>query len=76
VAARNNHWTRLREENDDLKQRLADVEQWVTDFRTHLQSGKFHQDTTIQVRDVDNRLIDLLEIRHGFVQQAPGQENE
>lgn len=39
---------------------IEDTVQLINDFRGHLISPKFHQDTTIQVRDVEARLVQIL----------------
>lgn len=56
--------TKITDENKALKATLARQEAEITAFRAFLASPKFHNDTTIQVRDVDRRLVDMW---HGLV---------
>jgi predicted RNase H-like nuclease (RuvC/YqgF family) len=62
----NNYIARLRREVAEakaeveaLKKQMADARELISDFRGHLTSSKFHEDTTIQIRDVENRLLDI-----------------
>jgi hypothetical protein len=61
-----NYIKRLQAENADLRRRLDAVDKWRQELHAHLSSPKFHDDSTIQVKDVDARLYTLLCIRQGF----------
>lgn len=58
-----NYIVRLQRANDDLNATLeklrASLFDEVNEFLNHLSSSKFHHDPTIQVRDVQNRLIQI-----------------
>ena len=52
-----NYINTLQAENAALKATIARQEKDIAEFRAFLASSKFHNDTTIQVRDVDARLL-------------------
>lgn len=54
-----NYIHRLQREKGDLIAQLEQAHRLVDEFRAHLLTPKFHEDTTIQVRDVDARLVAL-----------------
>lgn len=54
-----NYITKLQDENAEMKAALARQENEIAEFRAFLASSKFHNDTTIQVRDVDARLVQM-----------------
>ena len=54
-----NYIRTLQAENAALRERMANLMLGIAAFRSHLQSSKFHADTTIQVGDVDARLLGL-----------------
>lgn len=52
-----NYINTLQTENAALKAVVAEQEKAIAEFRVFLASSKFHNDPTIQVRDVDARLV-------------------
>ena len=59
-----NYINTLQNENAQLKEQLTMAEELISEFRTYLITPKFHNDTTIQVRDVDTRLIEIITALH------------
>lgn len=59
--ARTNHIHRLQDELAGANAALAQMQDEVRDFRTHLTSAKFHNDPTIQVGDVLLRLEQMVD---------------
>ena len=55
-----NYIKRLQKENEELKAEAQRTKDAGNEFRRHLNSSKFHKDTTIQVGDVHNWL-DIVE---------------
>lgn len=55
-----NYITVMRAQNDDLRAEIKAKNELIQEFRIFLASSKFHKDTTIQVRDVDDRLVDIM----------------
>lgn len=47
--------TRVKEQEQAIERAVK----LITQFRKHLESSKFHTDTTIQISDVESRLIEL-----------------
>lgn len=63
----NMHYSeRLKQEAAILEARLANAEKTIQEFRKHLESTSFHNDPTIQVRDVNNYLLDILDDIRGI----------
>ena len=56
----------LKEEIKTKEERIAAAEKSIQEFRKHLTSPKFFEDTTIQVRDVEARLLNLLDDLRGI----------
>lgn len=54
-----NYIKRLEAENAEKQTQLDELNAQIVDFMTHLQSSKFHTDTTIQVGDVFARLREM-----------------
>lgn len=54
-----NYIRSLQAENAELKRIIAEKENTVQELRVYLNSDKFHFDTTVQVRDVLNRLSEV-----------------
>jgi len=51
---------RLHKQVERQNKRVESFVQGINDFRRHLRSSKFHQDTTIQVSDVHNYLDNII----------------
>lgn len=51
-----NYIKRLELENQALRQEKQEASNMVKDLQMYLTSSKFHQDTTVQVQDVMNRI--------------------
>ena len=51
-----NYIQKLQIENAELRKSISESKEGISAFRVHLASSKFHEDTTIQVRDVLNWL--------------------
>ncbi|WP_391349543.1 hypothetical protein [Azospirillum sp. A23] len=54
-----NHILRLQEDNRIMVEALETVDETVLDLFRYLTSTKFHEDTTVQVADVLQRLQPL-----------------
>lgn len=50
---------KLHEQVKDMKDRLEFAKQELADLEKYLLSSKFHDDTTVQVKDILNRIVDL-----------------
>jgi len=57
---------KLKNDNQTLENRIASAEKAVQEFRKHLESSKFHIDTTIQIKDVNNYLLNILDDLRGI----------
>ena len=55
-----NYINQLQDENKLLKKQIHFMQEEIISFRSFLVSQKFWQDTTIQVADVDNKLMHIL----------------
>lgn len=51
-----NYIKRLELENQALRQEKQEAKNMIHDLQRYLVSPKFHQDTTVQVQDVMNRI--------------------
>lgn len=51
-----NYIKRLELENQALRQEKQEAANMIKDLQRYLVSPKFHQDTTVQVQDVMNRI--------------------
>ena len=51
----------LQSENTELKLSIQECREVICNFRTHLLSSKFHNDPTIQTKDVLNWLENISE---------------
>jgi len=51
-----NYILQLQEESKQQRQTIIGMLERLVEFRTYLNSAKFHKDTTIQVQDVHNWL--------------------
>ena len=49
----------VTEENQELQTRLDQIHEEVTHLVSYLQSPKFHEDPTVQVQDVLNRMAEI-----------------
>lgn len=54
-----NYISTLQAENAALKAVVTRQEKMIANFRVHLQSAKFHNDTTIQTSDVDAWMVNM-----------------
>lgn len=54
-----------KEEIKRLESRIETAEKAIQEFRKHLASPKFYEDTTIQIKDVEARLLNLLDDLRG-----------
>lgn len=54
-----NYIKRLERENAEIRAAAQAALDLVTEFRAHLCTPKFYVDTTIQIKDVDARLIEI-----------------
>jgi hypothetical protein len=56
-----NYIKKLEASNCAYTEQVLDARDCLENFRAYLQSSKFHEDTTVQVQDVLNRLEGLRE---------------
>jgi hypothetical protein len=57
------HWTtQLKDDNAKLQGDKAATIEAINELKGYLQSSKFHQDPTVQVQDVLNRLDVILDV--------------
>jgi hypothetical protein len=61
-----NYINQLQDENKELKAQIKAAEIAIQEFRTHLTIPKFWEDTTIQVSDVDMRLLEIMQALHSI----------
>jgi hypothetical protein len=54
-----NHIQRLTEERDEAYAQMRDALQLIKDLELYLISPKFHDDTTVQCRDVLRHLTEI-----------------
>ena len=54
-----NYIHQLQQQVKELEQMRSEADQLVTEFRVYLESNKFWEDTTIEVADVQRRLMPL-----------------
>jgi len=54
-----NYIKKLQQENTELKRNAIDANDAITDLYVYLMSNKFRTDTTVQVKDVMNRLDNI-----------------
>lgn len=57
---------RRKQEINRLEDRIALGEKSIQEFRAHLTSEKFFKDTTIQIKDVESRLLSILSDLRGY----------
>lgn len=57
---------KLKAEVKVAENRISAAEAHIQQFRKHLTSEKFHKDTTIQVKDVENWLLNILDDLRGI----------
>lgn len=62
TAERKTYIHRLQDENAELRQQLADTREELTELVRYLSSAKFAEDTTVQTRDVLNRLQNAMRL--------------
>lgn len=55
-----NYILRLRLDNARLRAELDALRDDLAAFRGHLTTAKYHEDPTIQVRDVDARILEMM----------------
>lgn len=59
------HWTlTLKADNARLKETQVATMEAINELKGYLQSSKFHQDPTVQVQDVLNRLEGILDVAY------------
>lgn len=60
VPADKDHWsTKIKQENTDLKITIQNGLDEIKELERYLLSDKFKEDTTVQVQDVLNRLVNI-----------------
>lgn len=65
-----NYIQRLERDCDQMNEELGQMRDGIAQLRAHLQSSKFHVDTTIQVSDVQAWLAGILD---GSIGEVPSE---